>query len=289
MTRHPHAEHVATRGCEALGSLTQDHQHNAGAALNAGAVKAVLVAMRAFSAAVQLLARGCCALSNISGLAGTLGGTLADGAAIDVAVAAMRAHAGERELQRHGCNLLSCIFSSGDEKTDGSWARRGTSALAVVVAALKAHREHADLLDAGCAAISSLMSSIDGNRHAAVASGAIEAVVAALRAFPAAAQLQVGGLTALCMMCPRIRNNQLAAAAAGGWMLLSARCARIQRARPCSTAPALRWASWLMMCRPTKHALGRWAASRRWWLRCERVVTHFLRIAPHSLSSGAGR
>jgi hypothetical protein len=218
MTKCPCDECVATRGCEALGSLTQNHPRNAAAALDAGAVKAVLAAMRAFSAAVHLQSWGCWALFNISRAAGAraLGGTLADGAAADAVVTAMRAHAGEREVQRHGCDLLSCIFRRGDPKTDGSWARRGTAALAVVVAALKAHREDVDLLREGCATISTLMSSIDGNRHAAAASGAIEAVVVALRAFPAAAHLQVGGLGALCIMCLRVRNNQLAAAAVGG-------------------------------------------------------------------------
>ncbi len=196
--------------------MTQDHPQNAAAALDVGAVTAVVAAMRAPHAAGVGMAQlaGCCALSRILSAAGTLGGAC-DGAAADAVIAAMNAQTGDRILQLHGCIVLGHIFE--EERIDSNaaaWVRRRGAALAMLTVMMRAHRRDAEVMFYGCGVLSHLMRT-QNDQHAAGIGSAIEALVAALRACPAATDVQYAGLAALAAICENVLDNKLAAAASG--------------------------------------------------------------------------
>jgi peroxiredoxin family protein len=211
MTRHATDEYVAVYGCSTLASLTQWHPQ---AELTADAVSAVLAAMRAFPAVLEVQLKGCFVLGKVQTWLG-LGGTRADVAPFDAAISAMWKFPGDKMVQVFGCAVLVNIFCD-DKNADDAWVQRGAAALSAVTGTLLAHKEDVDVLSACCLTITRVMLCTKSNKLAAGISGAIEAVVAALRALPAAARLQQRGLEALSHMCQDVRDNQLKAAAAGG-------------------------------------------------------------------------
>jgi hypothetical protein len=191
MRRHPRAPRVLLNGCSALICLTTDAQEGQHIAADAGALEAVLCALRmgdihdgvATPAAVSQTA--CYALySMINGWANSAGAAsvrLAAAARADIFDAlfsAMRAHPSVAALQGSACMALDIIAYADLPPAAAAAAARG---VALIVSALTTHAGVEAVQCAGIRAITYIMVDNEEAQQRAADAGAIRWVVTCLR------------------------------------------------------------------------------------------------------------
>ncbi|KAG8462613.1 hypothetical protein KFE25_004589 [Diacronema lutheri] len=170
-------------------------------AANAGALEAVVAAMRAHAAHSDVQKWACWALRNICTADDAAGISRAQRAteagALEAVVDAMRAHAAHSRVQVQACWALRNICTT-DDAAGISRAQRATEARALeaVVDAMHAHAAHSDLQKQACWALRNICSGTDAagpaRKQRATKAGALEAVVDARRAHAAHSVVQAG-------------------------------------------------------------------------------------------------
>ena len=184
-----HSADVVRPAFAALESIVGgDDEAKRVAAGEAGAIEAVVAAMRAHGSNAEVQKQGCWALENMACdaenkvKAGSAG-------AIEVVVAAMRAHASNAGVQQRGCGaLMNMTFNDENKVKAGS-----AGAIESVVAAMRAHGSNAGVQQRGCWALKNMTCKNAENKVKAGSAGAIEAVVAAMRAHDSNAGVQKNG------------------------------------------------------------------------------------------------
>ena len=161
------------------------------AAVDAGAVAAVIAAMRAHAGVSGVAHRGCRALLNIASIpAGALAAI--DAGAPTAVVAAMRAHAGVSGVAQYGCwALLNIAFLPA-----GQQAAIDAGAPAAIVASMRVQVNVSEVAMFGCEALHCISFSPAG-KAAVVAAGGREAITAAGVQFASAKNISERALSRL--------------------------------------------------------------------------------------------
>ena len=189
------------------------------AAAEAGAIEAVLDAMREHPRAAGVLRWGCKALAlvcysprSVAGSEAACAGSqarkqrAADARALEVVVDAMRAHPLEPGVLRWGCGALANVCEGIDAAALArrQWAA-GAGALEAVVEAFRAHRQHSQLQEECCTALATVCGGSDeaavARKQRVVEAGAIEEVVEAMRVHALDTGVQHYGCWALLCVC----------------------------------------------------------------------------------------
>jgi hypothetical protein len=206
--------------CDALGQITDKHPLASAQAGAAGAVAAVVAAMRAHPASTMLQASGCYAICSLA-FADEMQTAAIHAGAIEAILQALRAHAADAHVQTYGCRALSNIATDGTAAIDARSSSLVLEATKAAVAALHAHRANAGLMRDACAALQRLAVT-DALRTEAGKIGAVTAVVAALRSHPADASLQQAACDATSNLCFPNSANAVQACGAGALQALVA-------------------------------------------------------------------
>jgi hypothetical protein len=203
--------------CYTLKSLVVNCAERAAEASAAGAVEAVVAALRECPADMMLQYAGCLLLADVLKTADIRRRALDSGAG-EVILVAMRTHAAEQQVQAAGCSALGYLFlvrHPGDTQAS-EHAQLAAEATNAVVAAMMAHASDGDVQGKACIALSTCASLSRACQTAAAAVGGIEASVAALRAHTADAMIQTVACNALALICSDMPGHQAKAIAAGG-------------------------------------------------------------------------
>ena len=209
---------VAEKTCAQLAELSQQRGTEQAAA-EAGAIEAVLDAMREHPRAAGVLRWGCKALAlvcysprSVAGSEAACAGSqarkqrAADARALEVVVDAMRAHPLEPGVLRWGCGALANVCEGVDA---AALARRqgaaGAGALEAVLEAFRAHRQQAYVQEECCTALATVCGGSDeaavARKQRVVEAGAIEEVVEAMRVHALDTGVQHYGCWALLCVC----------------------------------------------------------------------------------------
>jgi hypothetical protein len=176
-----HPAHAALQrcGCFALGAFAGNAQHQASVA-RAGAIRAILRAMRLHPTSVDLHSSCCTALSAVCvSNARNAAAACAEGAVALIAAAMRTTISGDdANGQTRACLALRDIISSTADQN----AARAAGAIEAVVMALCAHPTDELLQFSSCASLVCMLHDNTLNICAAVAAGAIDAVVVAIGA-----------------------------------------------------------------------------------------------------------
>jgi hypothetical protein len=205
---------VQTAGCVALGTLalTDDNKMKA---IHAGAIEAILQALRAHADEARVQEYGCRALGNISeghiaAISARSSRLVCDG--MKAAVAALNAHYADANVMRHACGVLHHLMTGpGALRVEAG----KIGAVTAVAAALRAHPADAFVQQHGCNALACLCVETSANVVQACGAGALQAVVAALRAHAANLKVQNHACDALACLVKAHPRLQAAAGAAG--------------------------------------------------------------------------
>ncbi len=209
MYAHGTKTDVQEAACKALVTLCLklDNLPKAG---GAGAVEAVVAALRAHSANAAVQEQGCWALRNICCNNADNQAKAGGAGAVEAVVAALRTHSANAAVQEQGCRALCNLCTdSADNKAKAG----GAGAIEAVVAVLRAHGANLSVQEQGCAALVNLCCDNADNKVKAAGAGAIEAVVAAMRAHGSSARVQEHGCAAVGNLCANTDNEAKAAAA----------------------------------------------------------------------------
>eukprot|EP00964_Phaeocystis_antarctica_P026839 scaffold15104_cov59-Phaeocystis_antarctica.AAC.3 len=160
------------------------------AAVEAGALEAVVEAMRAHPGDESVQEQGCCTLAFICcGLGAAELARAAEAGAIEAVVAAMRAHP-QVDVQEQGCRALASMCGGFDEAGLARSQRAAEAgAIELVVDAMRAHPLVTDVQEAGCLALANACGSgasaaVSARRQRAAQAGGRVVVVAAMQARP---------------------------------------------------------------------------------------------------------
>jgi hypothetical protein len=192
----------------------------------AGAVEAVVAALRAHTAHLAVQEGGLAVLANMAADTDVRAKLVRVGA-VQLAVATARAHSAHTGVQR----IAVLLIHNSTLDVDAHKALAGSvGAIEAVVAATQTHRSHEDIQQMGCWTLMDLCMDrgVPSNIHKAGKAGAVEAVIAALNSFPSNERLQDFGCLALAEMTRDEPSSQQKGDAAGG---LDAVLAVMQRYR----------------------------------------------------------
>eukprot|EP00232_Nephroselmis_pyriformis_P029495 CAMPEP_0182853632 /NCGR_PEP_ID=MMETSP0034_2-20130328/803_1 /TAXON_ID=156128 /ORGANISM="Nephroselmis pyriformis, Strain CCMP717" /LENGTH=286 /DNA_ID=CAMNT_0024984411 /DNA_START=92 /DNA_END=949 /DNA_ORIENTATION=- len=132
MMRRHRSAWVQERACRALANLARDSPANRACAAEAGAVEAVVAAMRAHGGSADVQEWACSALLCISFGISANRVRAAEAGAVEAVVAAMRAHGGSTQVQKRACHALDNLTRD----SPAFWARAAEAgAVEAVVAA----------------------------------------------------------------------------------------------------------------------------------------------------------
>ena len=207
---HALSSHFVAVALQRLIELCEVENEQRQSAAEAGAIKAVVAALRSHLQVASVQKWGCGALLNMC--TGNDAEALARKKlaaaehAIEAVLAALGSHLQVAHVQDWGCRAL-CSICHG---TDADVIERKQSALEkgavkAIVTALCSHRRVTDVQFWGCRALGSICRGTDAGaperKQSAPEEGAIQAVVAALRTHPLDANVQRGGCGVLLHMC----------------------------------------------------------------------------------------
>ena len=140
------------------------------AAAEAGAIEAVVAAMRAHPQEEGVQENGCCALADMccgddAAAAVARRQRAAAAGAIEEVVAALRAHPQEEGVQENGCLVLGNMCFGNDAAAAARKQRAAAAgAIEEVVAAMRAHPQEEDVQENGCFALRGICSGGSGLR-----------------------------------------------------------------------------------------------------------------------------
>jgi hypothetical protein len=209
------------------------------AAVSAGALPAVVAAMRAQLADTMVQCAGCVTMQALLGGEKFGGGGPRPSArdrqlatdAVSTLLAALKAHVTEPNTQEQACLSLCRMAAAADESI------KGREAFRAVVAALRTHAASPHVQAAACSALAGLCSGAAAKKQAAAcAAGALDAAVAALLAHPDDDAVQEYGCLACAHLMAPGHAAQAAAIAAG---VLQAAMRALRRPSLSVHAPAL--------------------------------------------------
>jgi hypothetical protein len=197
----------------ALRWLVLMNADNAKAAVTAGALESVVVAMRADPTSRMMQCAGCHCIGAMAKSDANVRSRAIQAGAIEVVLTAMRMHESNILLIRAACPALRFLYGF-ERVVKGSTEARAHAAAAVsaVLHVLHAHRDDAPVQHEGCmvlhilARTECLQQAVDAGRV-----GAVPSVVAALRAHPGSCDVQTVGVLALVKLCEGGRAGNLAA------------------------------------------------------------------------------
>jgi hypothetical protein len=198
---HPTIDGVQLEACHALVALVTGADERALA--GAGAVRAVLAALRAWPEHADLHSRGAGALQNLcEEHAEHARIAVADGA-LDTVVASLRAHVGHALVASRCTSVLFILFQlhAGVHAAPGA-----TRAVEAVVAALLAHPADVDVQVEGLVMLG-LRAPSAAHMRTAVAAGAADAVHAALGADVSAGRQQALLMACYTALYPMLRHE----------------------------------------------------------------------------------
>ena len=193
---------VAEKACERLNSLCRPDGSEQAAA-EAGAIEAVMEALRAHPQAVGVHVHGLAGLTSLCVGANAAGRAraqrAADAGAIEVVVVGMRAHVQTAACLNLGCMALTAVCS-GDDAAGRARKQRAAEAgaLEVIVEAMRAYPQVESVQVFGCEALVSVCgggasAGARARRQRAVQAGGRTVAIAAMQAHPGDRRVQLHG------------------------------------------------------------------------------------------------
>jgi hypothetical protein len=222
MSAHVQASgEVQMWGASTLGHLSHGELANKTTVVAAGAIAAVVAAMKAHRSSASVQERSCWALRNLA-----LGDSKRQDAVLEAGglvatIIAMRSHLDVAEVQAEGCALLGNVSSgaAGREAFIGTLLAMGAATTAV--AAMRAHPSSVAVLAQGIGTLGNLAAGEVSSQKAVADACGAEAIVTAMRAHADSKQVMQGGEGALGNIVwgePELRLRALAAGAEVGWL-----------------------------------------------------------------------
>jgi hypothetical protein len=223
--------HVQEEAISLLLVLINSSLEHTAQAKQAGAVEAVLMAMRARSESLTVQSKGCRILSLLASRSSETNTQIGySGVAVELIVDAMRGHAGNLEFQGLACNTL---FVLTKENRQAATRAGNAGAVEAVLAVLRRHSESVSQYQA-CRFLTCLAAD-DAEKIKAGNAGAIELMVAVLRGHVADADFQEVACAALRALITGNRAHKIRAEKAGAietliaTMRMHAENSRLQR------------------------------------------------------------
>ena len=173
---------VQVWGASTLGHLSHGELGNKETVVAAGAIAAIVAAMKAHKPSASLQERSCWALRNLA-----LGDSKRQDAVLEAgglvtAITAMRTHLDIAEVQAEGCALLGNLSSgaAGRDAFIGTLLAMGAATTAI--AAMRAHPNSLAVLAQGIGTLGNLAAGDVSSQKAVASAGGAEAIIAAMRA-----------------------------------------------------------------------------------------------------------
>jgi hypothetical protein len=212
------SEDLLQLACGVLTTLTVHSVAAARVAVGAGAIDAVVSAMRRHATSVAVQAQGCGALRPLyDGF--TPRSYTVDAALLDVVLAAMQRHADSPLVQARGCALLRRRLRERNDGSAGAVIGVVATVVDVVVSSMRRHGASAEVQEHGCAALCSIANNrllrlLYHDNLSMTAAGGVDVVMAAMARHPASGDVQRHGCDALLAMALKLED--VAAIVRGG-------------------------------------------------------------------------